>query len=74
MAMSRLDMFFLSKSWLTSWGSLTQWGLPNSVSDHCAVVLKERELDWGPKPFRMLDCWRELPGIVSSCNQNDWRQ
>lgn len=24
--------------------------------------MKERELDWGPKPFRLLDCWRGMSG------------
>lgn len=47
-AMSRLDRFLLSESWLQSWEGLSQWGLPRSVSDHCAVVLKEKGLNWGP--------------------------
>ncbi|GKV33388.1 hypothetical protein SLEP1_g41905 [Rubroshorea leprosula] len=25
--------------------------------DHCAIVLKSRTTDWGPKPFRVLDAW-----------------
>lgn len=61
-AMSMLDRFLLSESWLNTWEGLSQWGLPRSVSNHCAVVLKDRLVNWGPKPFRMLDCWRGLPG------------
>lgn len=61
-AMSRLDCFLVSDSWLNSWVDLSQWGLPRSVSDHCPVVLRERVCNWGPKPFRLLDCWRGLLG------------
>jgi len=25
------------------------------VSDHCAIVVKEKVLDWGPKPFKLFD-------------------
>lgn len=60
--MSRLDRFLVSNSWLNSWVDLSQWGLPRSVSDHCPVVLRKRVCNWGPKPFRLLDCWRGLPG------------
>ncbi|XP_068472346.1 uncharacterized protein [Phaseolus vulgaris] len=30
-----------------------------SISDHCAVVLKEVSVDWGPRPFRCLDVWHK---------------
>ncbi|XP_028082409.1 uncharacterized protein LOC114283731 [Camellia sinensis] len=33
------------------------WGLPRTVSDHCPIVLKEDNRDWGPKPFRFMNCW-----------------
>lgn len=55
-AMSRLDRFLISEEWLSTWGNLSQWGLQRSVSDHYAVVLKDKEVNWGPKPFRMLSC------------------
>ena len=29
------------------------------VFDHCAVVLKDMYVDWGPKPFRCLDVWQK---------------
>lgn len=61
-AMSRLDRFLISEEWLNYWGNLSQWGLQRSVSDHCAVILKEKESNWGPKPFRMMRCWEEMVG------------
>lgn len=41
-AMSSLDRFLVYEEWLSSWNSM---GLQRSVSDHCAVVLKEKELN-----------------------------
>jgi uncharacterized protein with NRDE domain len=31
-------------------------------SDHCALVLSANEEEWGPRPSRMLKCWRDIPG------------
>lgn len=58
--MSRLDRFLLSEEWQNEWPELSQWGLKRSVSDHCAVMLKEREVNWGLKPFRMMKCWEGM--------------
>lgn len=60
--MSRLDRFLLTEEWLNVWPNLSQWGLKISVSDHCAVVLREKELIWGLKPFRMMKCWEDMEG------------
>jgi len=27
------------------------------VSDHCVIVVKSLDKDWGPKPFRTIDAW-----------------
>ncbi|PNY17243.1 cysteine-rich receptor-like protein kinase [Trifolium pratense] len=32
------------------------------LSDHCPLVLSANEEDWGPRPSRMLKCWRDVPG------------
>lgn len=61
--MSRLDRFLLSEEWLNEWPELSQWGLKRSVSDHCAVILKERDINWGPKPFRMMKCWEGMRSL-----------
>lgn len=60
-AMSRKDRFLLSEGWHHHWGNLLQWACKRSVSDHCPLILKEGESDWGPKPFRVLDCWFDHP-------------
>ncbi|CAJ2678702.1 unnamed protein product [Trifolium pratense] len=32
------------------------------LSDHCPLVLATDEEDWGPRPLRMLKCWKDVPG------------
>lgn len=72
MAMSRLDRFLITEEWLCMWSNLSQWGLKRSVSDHCVVALKEKELNWGPKPFRMMKCWEGISGYEEFV-KNEWR-
>ena len=54
---SRLDRFLVSHEWLDRWPNSTQVTLARNFSDHCPIVLRSNEIDWGPKPFRILDCW-----------------
>ena len=34
-----------------------QLTLPRNFSDHCPILLRAKSVDWGPKSFRILDCW-----------------
>jgi exonuclease III len=61
-SMSRIDRFLISNEWLSSWPESSQWGLDRELSDHCPILLKEVVKDWGPKPFKMLKCWRDIDG------------
>lgn len=63
-AMSRLDKFLVFEAWLNTWTNSSEWGLQIGLSDHCAVMLRDKVIDWGPKPFRMLNCWREVLGYA----------
>ncbi|KAK2449150.1 hypothetical protein QL285_008374 [Trifolium repens] len=60
--MSRLDRFLLSEEWCLDWPNCTQVARMRGLSDHCALVLCDSEEDWGPRPSRMLKCWRDIPG------------
>jgi hypothetical protein len=62
LSMSRLDRFLLSEEWCLEWSGCQQVARLRGLSDHCALVLSESEENWGPKPSRMLKCWREIPG------------
>jgi len=39
-----------------------QRALNCGLSDHCPILLSVDEVNWGPRPRRMLKCWGELPG------------
>jgi hypothetical protein len=60
--MSRLDRFLLSEEWCLSWPNCTQTAQLRGISDHCPLILSANEDNWGPRPLRMLKCWREVPG------------
>ena len=57
--MSRIDRALVSEEWITCWGNTSLWVLPRSISDHCLLVLRSGDLDWGPKPFRFNNYWLE---------------
>jgi len=61
-ARSRLDRISLSDLWIETLPGSTQYILSRSVSNHCALVIKNRIIDWGPKPFRAFDVWFEVNG------------
>ncbi|GAU49774.1 hypothetical protein TSUD_141640 [Trifolium subterraneum] len=60
-SMSRLDRFPLSGSWCTTWPNCVQVAILRGLSDHFPLILREQEEDWGPRPFRMMKCWRDFP-------------
>ncbi|GJS75872.1 transposon TX1 [Tanacetum coccineum] len=43
--------------------SLSVVALDRKLSDHCPIVLKDIDLDFGPKPFRVFDVWLEESDI-----------
>ncbi|WJX32289.1 hypothetical protein P8452_20632 [Trifolium repens] len=55
--MSRLDRVLLSNEWLSLWGNAVVWVAPRDVSDHCPLIVKYCNEDWGPKPFRFNNYW-----------------
>ncbi|CAJ2632329.1 unnamed protein product [Trifolium pratense] len=61
-SMSRLDRFLLSEEWCLNWPNCKQMAKLRGLSDHCPLVLSADEEDWGPRPSRMLKCWKDIPG------------
>ncbi|MCI39337.1 putative transposon TX1 protein, partial [Trifolium medium] len=55
--MSRLDRVLVSDNWLVEWGAVSLWGLKRDVSDHCPIIVRYDDHDWGPKPFRFNNHW-----------------
>lgn len=60
-SMSRLDRCLVTLAWLDSWPHCVQHVLDREFSDHCPIVLKHMDQEWGPKPFRVLNCWLKDP-------------
>ncbi|XP_028093924.1 uncharacterized protein LOC114294022 [Camellia sinensis] len=65
---SRINRFLLDSRWLEKF-SFKQWGLPRTISDHCLILLKEDERDWGPKPFKFLNPWLSHPTFMLGVKQ-----
>jgi len=55
---SKIDRVSISKDWLETWPNSKKFVYSKSVSDHCALVLKDASLDRGKKSFRSLDIWQ----------------
>ncbi|GJY48443.1 reverse transcriptase domain, reverse transcriptase zinc-binding domain protein [Tanacetum coccineum] len=47
--------------------------LDRKLSDHCPMVIKDVELDFGPKPFRIFNVWMEEPDFISVIEEA-WRK
>ncbi|GKV03082.1 hypothetical protein SLEP1_g15450 [Rubroshorea leprosula] len=62
-SMSRLDRFLMTEEWLMNWSETRQWGLRRSLSDHCPVLLRDFNINWGPKPFKCFNSWINKPGF-----------
>ncbi|PNX92269.1 cysteine-rich receptor-like protein kinase [Trifolium pratense] len=71
-AMSRIDRFLFSESWNNEWPNCKQWCLDKALSDHCPIMLCEDRKNWGPKPFRMLSCWKDTEGYHNFVREQ-WR-
>lgn len=56
-AKSKLDRFLISHEWMAKWPDTTQYTLERNFSDHCPILLRSKIIDWGPKPFRVMDYW-----------------
>ncbi|GAU41847.1 hypothetical protein TSUD_177580 [Trifolium subterraneum] len=52
--------FLLSTEWCLAWPNCVQVAKMRGLSDHCPLVLFSNEEDWGPRPSRMLKCWKDI--------------
>ncbi|XP_071708573.1 uncharacterized protein [Rutidosis leptorrhynchoides] len=54
---SKLDHFLVNEAFFALWKDITVVALERKDSDHCPIVLKDSEKDFGPKPFKLFDAW-----------------
>lgn len=62
--MSRLDRFIYSPEMQRIMEDCVQLALKRKISDHCHVFLKPYHRDWGPRPFKSLNCWTGNPDFL----------
>ncbi|XP_071715273.1 uncharacterized protein [Rutidosis leptorrhynchoides] len=60
---SKLDRFLVNDNFNLMWSNLSVTALERSLSDHCPIVLKDLEKNFGPKPTRVFDEWLKIDGI-----------
>ncbi|XP_068492028.1 uncharacterized protein [Phaseolus vulgaris] len=63
-AKSRLDRALVTEDWMEVWPMCKQYVQRREVSEHCALVIKSVEKDWGHKPFRTIDAWLTEKGFM----------
>nr|GEU64337.1 retrovirus-related Pol polyprotein from transposon TNT 1-94 [Tanacetum cinerariifolium] len=56
---SKLDQFLLNDEFNNLWGSLYVIALDRKLFDHCLIMLKDVDLDFGPKPFCVFNVWMD---------------
>ncbi|XP_071704573.1 uncharacterized protein [Rutidosis leptorrhynchoides] len=59
MKLSKLDRFLVLENFMQTWGDLSVIALDRNTSDHCPIVLQNKNVDFGPKPFKIFDEWLE---------------
>ncbi|GKB01740.1 RNA-directed DNA polymerase, eukaryota [Tanacetum coccineum] len=54
---SKLDMFLVSGGFQVRWPELSVVALDRKLSDHCPIMLMDKVMNFGPKPFCVFDIW-----------------
>ncbi|XP_071728041.1 uncharacterized protein [Rutidosis leptorrhynchoides] len=54
---SKLDRFFVFDKFINLWKDLSVLPLDRKTSDHCPLVLRDKVIDYGPKPFKVFNEW-----------------
>ncbi|KAL8458477.1 hypothetical protein ACS0TY_036118 [Phlomoides rotata] len=70
-AMSWIDRVFLNGTGMECWRDAAVWASPRTISDHCAIVLRNAKTNWGHKPFKFLNSWLQKPGFIQFV-KNSW--
>ncbi|XP_071712213.1 uncharacterized protein [Rutidosis leptorrhynchoides] len=54
---SKLDRFLVCEKFSNIWSNLSAIALERKHSDHCPIMIKDEEKNFGPKPFKVFDAW-----------------
>nr|GEZ69203.1 RNA-directed DNA polymerase, eukaryota, reverse transcriptase zinc-binding domain protein [Tanacetum cinerariifolium] len=69
--MSKLDRFLISKGLMASFPHLSAICLDKHLSDHCPILMREMNIDYGPTPFRFFHLWFQIEGGSNKVILND---
>ncbi|XP_071700539.1 uncharacterized protein [Rutidosis leptorrhynchoides] len=54
---SKLDRFLVSENFIQQWTNVNVLVLDKKHTDHCPLILKDGDIDFGPKPVKVFDDW-----------------
>ncbi|XP_071694427.1 uncharacterized protein [Rutidosis leptorrhynchoides] len=60
---SKLDRFLINDMFHNAWNSLAVVALDRGKSDHCPIILKDDNRNFGPKPIKVFDDWLDIEGV-----------
>ncbi|XP_015970093.1 uncharacterized protein LOC107493514 [Arachis duranensis] len=69
---SRIDRVLVSLKWLESFAETRLRGGPRGLSDHCPIIVEDKRIRDGPRPFRCLDLWFTHEGFLRMVKE-EWR-
>ncbi|XP_071740791.1 uncharacterized protein [Rutidosis leptorrhynchoides] len=70
---SKLDRFLIFENFNQMWEELSVLALERKLLDHCPIVLRDRDIDFGPKPTKIFDEWLEAEDSTQIIN-DAWNQ
>ncbi|XP_071694778.1 uncharacterized protein [Rutidosis leptorrhynchoides] len=60
---SKLDRFLVNDKFAGLWVDLSVVPIDCRESDHCPIMLRDRVINFGPKPFKLFDEWFNKEGV-----------
>ncbi|XP_057719723.1 uncharacterized protein LOC130934152 [Arachis stenosperma] len=69
---SRIDRALVSLEWLEAFPETRLRGGPRGLSDHCPIIVEEKRLRDGARPFRSLDSWFTHEGFLRLAKE-EWK-
>ncbi|XP_071688956.1 uncharacterized protein [Rutidosis leptorrhynchoides] len=61
--MSKLDRFLVCEKFINLWEDLSAIVMDRKFSDYCPILLRDKIVDFGPKPFKFFNEWLNVDGV-----------
>nr|XP_025703077.1 uncharacterized protein LOC112803834 [Arachis hypogaea] len=69
---SRIDRALVNVEWLEEFPKTRLRRGPRGLSDHCPIIVEDKKLRGGPRPFRSLDSWFAHDGFLGMVKE-EWK-